>query len=107
MIADLGAGPKAWCQQCRLGSVTQFVGGITRSDAKRLNALESKNARFQKLLAEQVLRSLALTPVQLGNTRMRPASCTFLVSQGCNRYQSSSDQDTDALAAWLIGLTQI
>ena len=61
---------------------------------------------WQKMARPSDRQTLALTAVQLGNTRLRPAWCTFRLSQGCARYQTSCDQDTHALAAWLIGLTQ-
>ena len=35
-------------------------GGMTVSDAKRLNALEDENAKLKKLLAEQMLDAAAM-----------------------------------------------
>ena len=70
MIKEQEAGEKT-ADVCRRHGISQGTfykykskyGGMEPSDAKRLRALESENARLKKLLAEQMLDNAMLRDV--------------------------------------------
>jgi putative transposase len=60
--ADRGVSVKELCREHNFSEASYYLwrskfGGMEVSDAKRLKALESENARLKKLLAESVLEN--------------------------------------------------
>ena len=60
--ADRGVAVKELCRKHGFSEASYYLwrskfGGMTASDAKRLKALESENARLKKLLAESMLEN--------------------------------------------------
>jgi putative transposase len=60
--ADRGVSVKELCRKHNFSEASYYLwrskfGGMEVSDAKRLKALESENARLKKLLAESVLEN--------------------------------------------------
>ncbi len=60
--ADAGVAVKELCRRHGFSEASYYLwrskfGGMEPSDAKRLKALESENARLKKLLAEAVLEN--------------------------------------------------
>ena len=66
--ADGGAKVVELCRKYGISDATYYnwkakFGGITVSDAQRLNALEAENAKLKRLLAESMLDNAALKDV--------------------------------------------
>ena len=66
--ADAGLPIKELCRKHGFSDASYYLwrskfGGMTGSDAKRLKALESENARLKTLLAEQVLENEVIRDV--------------------------------------------
>lgn len=66
--ADAGAKVAELCRKYGISDATYYnwkakFGGMTVSDAQRLKALESENARLKRLLAESMLDNAALKDV--------------------------------------------
>ena len=60
--ADSGVGVKDLCRRHGFSEASYYLwrskfGGLSVSEAKRLKALESENARLKKLLAESMLEN--------------------------------------------------
>ena len=61
-LADAGMGVKDLCRKHGFSEASYYLwrskfGGMDVSDAKKLKALESENARLKKLLAESILEN--------------------------------------------------
>ena len=66
--ADAGAKVVELCRKYGISDATYYnwkakFGGMTVSDAQRLKALESENAKLKRLLAESMLDNVAMKDV--------------------------------------------
>ena len=66
--ADIGAKVAELCRKYGISDATYYnwkakFGGMTVSDAQRLKALETENAKLKRLLAESMLDNAALKDV--------------------------------------------
>ncbi len=66
--ADAGAKVAELCRKYGISDATYYnwkakFGGMTVSDAQRLKALETENAKLKRLLAESMLNNAALKDV--------------------------------------------
>jgi putative transposase len=80
ILKEHGAGAKTAdvCRKCGVSEATFYnwkakYGGLEISEAKRLKAMESENARLKKLLADAMLDNAALKDLLAKNVWPVPA----------------------------------
>ncbi|MBG5913900.1 IS3 family transposase, partial [Providencia stuartii] len=99
-------------------------GGMDASMMTRLKELEEENRRLKKMYAEERLKAeiiqeamgkkvvkpshrkrMAQEAVKIRNISVRFACQLFVVSESCYRYQAKLSKENEAIADWLIRIT--